>query len=163
MPESVLRHLNRIDREAAGRIGVEAPIPSAERDRYILSSLIEEAITSSQLEGASTARRVAKQMLREGRKPRDKNERMIFNNFLAMRQIRDIAGSPLTTSIVMELHRLLTHNTLEDPADAGRLRSTDDIQIMDHRDNTVLHHPPRADELAPASGSALRLCQRLRG
>ena len=37
------------------------------RDRYYISSLIDEAITSSQLEGAATTRLIAKQMIRTGR------------------------------------------------------------------------------------------------
>lgn len=41
------------------------------RDRYIISSLIREAITSSQLEGAVTTIERAKDMIRTGRKPTD--------------------------------------------------------------------------------------------
>ena len=54
------------------------------RDRYCVSSLIEEAITSSQIEGAVTTRPVAKEMIRSGRKPSDRSERMILNNFMTM-------------------------------------------------------------------------------
>jgi Fic family protein len=48
---------------------------------------MEEAITSSQLEGAATTREVAKEMIREGRQPRDRSERMILNNYLTMQRI----------------------------------------------------------------------------
>ncbi len=51
---------------------------SQARDHYIVTSLMEEAITSSQLEGASTTRKVAKEMLRTKRKPRAKHERALF-------------------------------------------------------------------------------------
>jgi Fic family protein len=47
----------------------------------VLRSLQEEAITSSQLEGAATTHKVAKHMLREQREPRNKGERMILNNY----------------------------------------------------------------------------------
>ncbi|HWN70618.1 MAG TPA: hypothetical protein VNM90_23420, partial [Haliangium sp.] len=71
MPDSVLRLVHSIDRDAAGRIEAPDDITNrATRDKYIVSSLIEEAITSSQLEGASTTRRVATEMLESGRKPR---------------------------------------------------------------------------------------------
>ena len=56
------RMLHEVDRDAGGRI--ELPVDVADtgsRNRYLVSSLIEEAITSSQLEGASTTRRVAKE------------------------------------------------------------------------------------------------------
>ena len=50
------------------------------RDSYLVRSLLEESITSSQLEGAATTREIAKEMIRNGRQPRDRGERMIFNN-----------------------------------------------------------------------------------
>jgi hypothetical protein len=80
-PDPVLKALHEIDRRAAGEIVMDNPIVSGEdRNRYLINSLIEEAIASSQLEGASTTREVAKDMLRSGRKPRDPSERMILNN-----------------------------------------------------------------------------------
>jgi Fic family protein len=54
------------------------------RKSYLINALIEEATSSSQLEGASTTRRIAKEMLRQGRKPKDRSEQMIFNNYHAI-------------------------------------------------------------------------------
>ncbi|MCX7166004.1 MAG: Fic family protein [Rhodocyclales bacterium] len=147
-PSPVLIDLHHIDRDAAGHIhtAIGAPIKE-DPNRYLLSSLIEEAITSSQLEGASTTRQVAAAMLREGRKPRDHSETMIFNNYRAMEYLRSIKQEPITPDLILELHRILTEDTLEDPADAGRLRKTDDVQVIDSRDNGVLHDPPVHIEL----------------
>jgi len=157
MPEPVLVDLHHIDRDAAGEISSAADVTTPEyRDRYLRHSLIEEAITSSQLEGASTTRQAAKLMLRENRKPRDRSEQMIFNNYRAMEMIRDIRTEPLTPARIVELHRFLTEGTLDDPADAGRLRESDDIRIEDHRDGTIIHQPPRAAELPERLE---RLCQ----
>ncbi len=157
MPEPVLVDLHHIDRDAAGEISSAAAVTTPEhRDRYLRHSLIEEAITSSQLEGASTTRQVAKSMLREGRKPRDRSEQMIFNNYRAMEMIRDIKTGPITPARVIELHRFLTEDTLDDPADAGRLRESDDVRVEDHRDGTIIHQPPRAAELPERLE---RLCQ----
>ncbi|MDP1644347.1 MAG: hypothetical protein Q8K35_03935 [Thiobacillus sp.] len=115
----------------------------ADQGRYLISSLIEEAITSSQLEGASTTRRVAEAMLREGRKPGTLSERMIFNNFEAMRRIRDICRDTLEPGHVIELQRVLTEGTLERPEDCGQLRTSDDIEIVaPNNDRLVLHRPP---------------------
>jgi Fic family protein len=157
MPEPVLIDLHHIDRDAAGEISDAADVTTPEhRDRYLRHSLIEEAITSSQLEGASTTRRVAEAMLREGRKPRDQSERMIFNNYRAMEMIREIKTKPITPARILELHRSLTEGTLENPKDAGKLRETDDVRVEDHRDGTVLHQPPPAAEL---QARLERLCQ----
>lgn len=149
MPDPVLRALHAIDRQAAGVVGMESPIVSGEdRDRYLVSSLIEEAITSSQLEGAATTREEAKAMLRSGRKPRDRSERMILNNFHVMEHLRELRDQPLTPDLVLELHRIVTADTLDDPGAAGRLRLPGErIQVVDPQHSTVLHDPPAAETL----------------
>lgn len=142
-PEPVLVHLHHIDRDAAGQICSPEATPVHEsRERYLLHSLIEESITSSQLEGASTTRKVAEAMLREGRRPRDRSETMIFNNYQAMDHIRSLRDEPITPERILELHRMITLDTLDDPADAGRLRTSDDVRVVDNRDGTVVHDPP---------------------
>jgi len=149
MPDPVLRLLHAIDQQAAGNIGMESPIVSGEdRDRYLVSSLIEEAITSSQLEGAVTTRAEAKAMLRSGRQPRDKSERMILNNYYAMEAIRELRGLDLTPERVFDLHRIVTEGTLVDPGAVGRLRKPNErinVVTVDH--TTVLHEPPDAETL----------------
>lgn len=149
LPDPVQRAIHNIDRQAAGSVAMPAPMVSEdERERYLVSSLIEEAITSSQLEGASTTQEVAKDMLRRGRKPRDRSERMILNNYQVMQMIRDFRHEPLTPERVLEMHRIVTDGTLDDPGAAGRLRSPDEqITVMDAQHTTVLHEPPAAEGL----------------
>ena len=148
-PSPVMIDLHHIDRDAAGRIKSANGVPIQESPaHYLLSSLIEESITSSQLEGAATTRQVAAVMLREGRKPSDMGETMIFNNFKAMEHLRALKQEAITPELIIDLHRMLTENTLENPAAAGRLRTTDDIHVFDRRDNTTMHEPPPSTELA---------------
>jgi len=147
-PNPVSIALHHIDRDAAGQIRAAGDAPlQAESQRYLISSLIEEAITSSQLEGASTTRKVAAAMLRSGRKPRDLSEKMIFNNYRAMEHLRSLREMRLTPEHVLELHRMLTEDTLEDARDAGRYRCDDAVHVVDLRDNTALHVPPAHAEL----------------
>lgn len=147
-PSPVAIDLHHIDRDAAGQIRAAGDAPmQADSQRYLMSSLIEEAITSSQLEGASTTRKVAAAMLRSGRKPRDLSERMIFNNYLAMAHLRALRQEKLTPDHVLELHQMLTEDTLDDPEDAGRYRRDDEVRVVDVRDNTMLHAPPPHAEL----------------
>lgn len=143
-----LRMLQFIDQQAGGAVrGSELVTDSHTRDTYIIKSLMEEAITSSQLEGASTTREVAKDMLQRGHKPRDRSEQMIYNNYQAMLFIRSVAAAPLTPKLIFELHRILTQDTLDDPTAAGRLRRADEvIQVVDDQ-GTLLHSPPLASEL----------------
>lgn len=89
-PEAVLVHLHDIDRDAGGQIKTPTNLCLSDHQTpHLVNSLIEEAIASSQLEGASTTRIVAEAMLRAGRKPTDHSETMIYNNYLVMERIRD--------------------------------------------------------------------------
>ncbi|WP_420640684.1 Fic family protein [Candidatus Leptofilum sp.] len=148
MPDCVLRMLHEIDQNASGRIRMAEPITNAStRDSYLINSLIEEAINSSQLEGAATTRKVAKEMIRTKRPPRNRSEQMIFNNFQAMQFVQEYQKERLTPAMIYELHRIVTDKTLDDPTAAGRLRGEDDdIQIIDNQGN-LLFVPPSADEL----------------
>ncbi len=143
------RMLHEVDRDAGGRI--ELPVDVADtgsRDRYLVSSLIEEAITSSQLEGASTTRWVAKEMLRSGRPPRDRSETMIANNYRGMEFVREHVEERLSAPMLLELQRILTEDTQDDAGVVGRFRlKSDEVVIMDQRDGTILHVPPDAGEL----------------
>ncbi len=149
LPDPVQRAIHNIDRQSAGSVAMPKPLVSEEeRDRYLVSSLIEEAITSSQLEGASTTQEVAKDMLRSGRKPRDRSEQMILNNFRVMQAVRALKDEVLTPGRVLEIHRIVTEDTLEDASAAGRMRKPGErIKVMDARHSTVLHEPPDAVSL----------------
>ena len=149
LPDGVLQANDYINTNARGQITISEQVTNREtRDRYLVSSLIEEAITSSQLEGASTEHRVAKEMLRSGRSPRDRSEKMIYNNYLAMRQIGSHKDEKLTVDLILEIHRIVTEGTLENPAASGRfqLASEDRVAVFDQY-NTLLHSPPPAEEI----------------
>ena len=163
LPDPVQEALHRIDGQLRGRIGVSERVTNpAVRDRFIVDSLIEEAITSSQLEGASTTRAAARNMLRAGRRPRDRSERMIFNNFQAMQAVRETRGEPLTLAEVLRLHATLTSDTLDDPEAAGRIQRPGDerVRVVDHRDQRVLHTPPPAEALPDRLDRMIRFANR---
>lgn len=149
MPDEVAEQLHEIDMGAGGKIGMPDAIPNTQlRDQYIVSSLIHEAITSSQLEGAVTTRRVAKEMLRSGRPPRDRSEKMILNNFRTMNRIVQLTKEKLSPQLIYEIHELVTRGTLDTPDAAGRLRRDDEkVRVEDDDSGEVLHTPPGAAEL----------------
>jgi len=149
MADGVLELLQRVDSTLSGRIEVgEQVTDPASRDRYVVSALMEEAIASSQLEGASTTRRVAKDMLRSGRLPRTEGERMIANNYRAMTWVQQHQRDPVSRERVLMLHRILMEGAIE-PADAaGRLRRADEqVRVFDVTTGEVVHVPPPAEEL----------------
>ncbi|MBI5342114.1 MAG: Fic family protein [Deltaproteobacteria bacterium] len=138
-----------IDKNAGGRIASDYPdLPSENRERYLISSLMEEAIASSQIEGAATTRKVAKEMLRTGRSPRNRAERMILNNYVTIQKIKKYIKQPLTIEMLHDLQMSMTEGTLQDTSASGRFRTeSDEIVVIDESDGQVLHVPPAAADL----------------
>lgn len=158
LADAVQEGMARIDSLLSGSITLSEPVTEPEtRDRYLVSSLMEEAISSSLLEGAATTYKEAKELLRTGRPPRSTGELMVANNFRAMQFIRECRDDDLTPEIVLELHRVVTAGTLDDPTGGGRYRRADErIRVMDPIEGTVYHVPPEAGELA---GRMERMCR----
>ncbi|AIY19852.1 Fic family protein [Pimelobacter simplex] len=158
LADEVLQLIDHIRGAASGEITIADEVThTGSRNRYIVSSLIEEAITSSQLEGAATSRMVAKEMLTSGRSPRTRDERMIVNNFRAMQQVREWRSDDITPDRIRELHRIVTDGTLDDPAAAGRLQVPDEDRVaVWSPQGELLHSPPPATQLPERLE---RLCQ----
>lgn len=151
LPDEVLRSLHYIDQRCSGEIAMPEVVTADDqaRQHYLVNSLMEEAIRSSQLEGATTSRRVAKELLRTGREPRSRSERMILNNYHALQFMREEIGSTLTPDVVLELQRILTTGTLDNPDSAGRVQRPDEerIAVFDVQDGSLMHSPPPATQL----------------
>jgi Fic family protein len=149
LPDQVLASVDEINRAASGNIAISEQVTNPDtRDRYLVSSLIEEAITSSQLEGAATTREVAKEMIRSGRPPKDRSERMIINNYFAMQRVVELREKDLTPEIICELQRIVTDGTLDNPENAGKIQSDDAQRVAVYADDgSLLFRPPPAAQL----------------
>lgn len=146
--DPVPERLHYIDQGAGGVISMPEQIMNPEtKDQYYVGSLIQEATTSSQLEGAATTRQVAKEMIQTGRAPRDRSEQMILNNFRTMQHIGKLKDKPLSRELVLEIHRLIADKTLDDPSQVGRFRKPDEKVVVGDMYNEVFHTPPSAEEL----------------
>ena len=141
------RMCHEFDMNFGGSWGNSAVISSENRERYLIGSLMEEAIFSSQMEGAATTRKVAKEMLRKKMTPKDRSQQMIANNYQTIRFIVDNKETPLTPELVFHIHYLMTEKTLENPEDAGRLRTNDNVVVEDGITHEVVHTPPPYQEL----------------
>lgn len=149
LPNVALEMIHQVDRKGGGNIQASEQVTNpATRDTYLFKSIVEEAITSSQLEGASTTRKIAKAMIQEGRPPRTRSERMILNNYEAMRQVLKMKDERLTPDSVLRLQRILTEGTLDEPDGAGRFRRGDEDIVIEDEIGTRLHTPPPSDQLA---------------
>lgn len=126
-------------------------LTNSDSDRLLVNALHEESITSSQLEGASTSRKIAKQMLRENRAPKTHSERMIANNFSAMQYIRQDTNAPLSVEQLCEIHRVISNGVLDDPADEGRPQLPGDTRVsiywQTNGNDQEIYRPPPAEQL----------------
>ena len=138
----IQRILHEFDLHIGGNLGAEKLIPDEDKDKYLVSSIMEEAIASSQIEGAVTTRKQAKEMLRKNDRPRSKSEQMILNNYRTIQHIVDRKNEMLTPENLLEIHRLITFKTLDEKQDEGAYRDTNDIFVVDHVHSEVVHIPP---------------------
>jgi Fic family protein len=141
LPETY-KHLHRFDKLLAGNIEIKNKSLNLDK-RYIISSLMEEAIASSMIEGAVTTRKIAKEMLKQKRKPKDKYEQMIVNGYETMQLIVKSKNQKLTPTFLLEIQEMITKETLDNVKDVGRFRDNNNIVVGDDdNDGTIYHIPP---------------------
>jgi len=138
--------LHEVDMRLGGNLFLPANQISDELQHHLLSrGIMEEAIASSQLEGAHTSRKAAKQILLEGKKPRNKSEQMIVNNYQAMRLIEtDLKNRNLDEEIFFSLHRTLAEHTLPEE-EIGRYRKNEDDVVVGGLRGEIYHIPPKEE------------------
>lgn len=141
--------LHKIDISSGGQVFTTMDILSgSNKQKFISRGIIEEAIASSQLEGAHTTRQVAKKMLVEKREPRNKDEQMILNNYNTIVKIdEDYKSQPLSEAMLFELHKMLTQKTI-DKEEQGRFRRDEDKIVVQGQIGSreyVTHVPPKED------------------
>lgn len=95
------------------------------KEDFLLDSKIEEAITSAIYEGAHSTRAQAEQLIASGNRPKNKDDWMLVNNVEAMKWVKDNTQKPLSKEIILQLHKIVTENTLEgdDLNFSGRFRN----------------------------------------
>lgn len=149
----ILELLHKFDLNLGGILEGESIIPDNEKDRYLISSLMEEAIASSQLEGAATTREDAKKMLREKRKPTNHSEKMILNNYSTIKEIIKLKHRDISPDLIKKLHTLIACDTLENKENEGKFRENDNVNVVDEITGEIFYTPPshiHLDELMEA-------------
>ncbi|MDR0801743.1 Fic family protein [Fluviicola sp.] len=148
----IQRTLHLFDLHIGGTLGSNIGIAETDKTKFMISSIMEEAISSSQMEGANTTRKKAKEMIQQEQKPRTKSEQMIMNNFVTMRHITQYKHENLTPENLLRIHKLISSKTLENPGEEGRFRANDDIFVQDIIKGENIHQPPPHEELEQLIG-----------
>jgi Fic family protein len=147
--DAIDRVTHQLDRRDAAKEIIKALGDAASQHQYRTDQLIEEAISSSVLEGAKlTTRAQAKALIRDGRAPQSRGERMVVNNYQAMLRLIDLRDRQLSVEDLLEIHAILGEGALDGEAAAGRLRRLDeDVRVEDAATGETWFVPPPADHL----------------
>jgi Fic family protein len=130
-----------------GTLGSNIGIAETDKTKFVISSIMEEAISSSQMEGANTTRKKAKEMILQEQKPKSKSEQMIMNNFITMKYIIQHKDEEITQEKILYIHKLISNKTLDDFEDEGQFRKNNDINVVNFIDGEIVHTPPLKEEL----------------
>ncbi len=147
LTNSMQKTCHQFDMYWGGSWGNNSIIDTNNKKQYLISSLMEEAIYSSQMEGAATTRKVAKEMLRKKMTPRDKSQQMIHNNYQTIQYIVEHKDEPLSEGLLLQIHRLMTDNTMQNPEDAGRFRNNNDVVVENGITHETVHTPPSYEDI----------------
>lgn len=134
--------LHEFDLNFGGTLLSSDIIPEKRRNYYMLSSIAEEAIASSRMEGAVTTREKAKKMIRTQAKPKDKSQKMIINNYETIEYLRKNRNANLSRDFILEIHRRISEDTLNNKEYEGRFRDNNDIFVADNVSGDIVHFPP---------------------
>lgn len=141
------RMCHEIDMNWGDSWGTDSIIGDENKEQYLVGSLMEEAIYSSQMEGAATTRKVAKEMLRKKMTPKDKSQQMIANNYQTIQFIVSHKDALLTPELLLQIHQLMTEHTMQDPQEAGCFRSNNDVVVENGITHETVHIPPTYEEI----------------
>lgn len=148
LTKTMYQKLSYIDSHAGNILTLDWQPNTSQKNQLLLSGLTEEAIASSQIEGANTSRKVAKEMLLTNRKPRTESEQMIINNFKVMQKLQELKTLDLSIDLLKEIQKIITHGTLGNKDDYGRLRiDEDNIAVVDRLTGEAVFVPPNSNTM----------------
>jgi len=130
--DSIRKNLDEIEKTGAELVNVIKNAGTFKTE-FIINAAAEEAITSALYEGANSTRAKARQLIASEKKPANKDEWMLVNNYEAMLWIKKNLHRNVAPDLVRELHTIVTKNTLagDDVNYTGKFRD-DVVYVGEH-------------------------------
>lgn len=144
--EYLQQKLHYLDFNFGAGLQKEQLLTDLDKQNYLNNALMEESIFSSMIEGATTTRVKAKEILRKNKKPKNKSEQMILNNYRTIQYISEHQDETISIEKLYDIHRLVTENTLEDE-NVGVFRTSNDINVVNELIEEIVHMPPNFEQL----------------
>ncbi|MBP2831439.1 Fic family protein [Aquimarina sp. U1-2] len=139
--KNLQKKLHYLDHNFGAGLQKDQLLSELDKHQYLNNALMEESIFSSMIEGATTTRIKAKDMLRKNKSPKNKSEHMILNNYETIQYISDHKTEDISIEKLYEIHRLVTKNTLEEER-VGVFRKNNEIHVMNEITGEIVHTPP---------------------
>ena len=102
----------------------------------------DEAFYSSVIEGAHTTKKRTKELVEKGLEPKNKDERMVLNNYKALMFILENLHRNIDEEIIIKVYQIVTEGTL-DEEDFGYRKNQNYVRSLDE----VVYEPPRFEEV----------------
>lgn len=106
-------------------------------------AVVEEAVYSSMIEGAFTTVSEAASLLKGNRKPRNKSEQMVKNNYEALRYVLEHLEEDITRDTLVNIASILTRDAAENQVTGYRTK-----QVVVAGREEVVFTPPMANKVA---------------
>lgn len=113
--------------------------------KMLYESLLDEAMSSSAIEGAFSTRKRTEELVSGKSNPKNKDEKMILNNFHALQFINSNNKDLITHDFILQLHDIITKDTLEKEDITKRYR--DDYVGVNSSDGTIIYKAPKASDV----------------
>lgn len=112
------------------------------KEEIMLEALLDEAYQSSVIEGAHTTKKQTKKMIEENIEPKDKSEKMVLNNYYALKYVMENKNEPITEKTILDVYKIVTKEILDEEDKSEKYR-TDQNEVLNQL-NEVIYTPPLA-------------------
>lgn len=109
-------------------------------------NLLEESMSSSFIEGAFSTKKRIRELITLREEPKDKNEKMILNNYEVLKFVADNLDNDFEMSLIIEIQKIITKNTL-DVEDIDPNYRIEPVFVTDSKGENIHIAPPH--EIVP--------------
>jgi len=124
------------------------------KEEIMQKALLDEAYESSVIEGAHTTKKQTKKMIEENLEPKDKSEKMVLNNYYALKYVMENKNEPITEKTILDVYRIVTKETLDEEDKSEKYR-IDQNEVLNQL-NEVIYTPPIAENVQPMMDDLIR-------
>jgi Fic family protein len=112
----------------------------------IKESLIDEALSSSAIEGVFSTRERVQMLVESDENPKDETDQMLLNNFNVLNYVIENKDKELSHHIIKEMWEILTENTVERDG-IGEIYRAGPVYVVDTVRNETKHTAPDHTEV----------------